>query len=361
MNVLDKLRPPGLAGIASAGRGAGLNKVVSDSAVAHPSAFRSSVTLSNTGLSLGDQPTQQIAIGISAVERDTGLSKDTLRVWERRYGFPQPLRDAFGERIYPLDQVEKLRTIKRLMDRGFRPGKIIGHSLDELIKLGQETDTSRHTNSGDEAEINRYLAMIKAHNMDELRRSLSQSMLKVGMSRFIAELVAPLNYAVGEAWVAGRFEIFEEHLYTESMQVVLRSAIASLPTTSALARPTILLTTFPNEQHGLGLLMAEAMLAMEGARCISLGVETPILDIVLAATRQRCDVVALSFSGAYPANQVLDGLNELRGQLPRQIEIWSGGTAPVLVKRPPEEVRTLRSLNDIHTAITDWRARHAHA
>ncbi|MCK7493491.1 MAG: MerR family transcriptional regulator [Comamonadaceae bacterium] len=35
------------------------------------------------------------------MERDTGLSKDTLRVWERRYGFPLPGRDALGERTYP--------------------------------------------------------------------------------------------------------------------------------------------------------------------------------------------------------------------------------------------------------------------
>ncbi|HRI93726.1 MAG TPA: MerR family transcriptional regulator, partial [Accumulibacter sp.] len=32
-------------------------------------------------------------MNIGAVERDTGLGKDTLRVWERRYGFPQPTRD----------------------------------------------------------------------------------------------------------------------------------------------------------------------------------------------------------------------------------------------------------------------------
>ncbi|WP_309246766.1 MerR family transcriptional regulator [Ramlibacter montanisoli] len=47
------------------------------------------------------------AAAIAAVERDTGLSKDTLRIWERRYGFPQPLRDALGERTYPAEQVEK--------------------------------------------------------------------------------------------------------------------------------------------------------------------------------------------------------------------------------------------------------------
>ena len=62
---------------------------------------------------------------IAAVERDTGLQKDTLRVWERRYGFPQPLRDANGERVYPPEQLARLRQIKRLIDQGMRPGKVV--------------------------------------------------------------------------------------------------------------------------------------------------------------------------------------------------------------------------------------------
>ncbi|MBV5332313.1 MerR family transcriptional regulator, partial [bacterium] len=61
---------------------------------------------------------------IAAVERDTGLSKDVLRMWERRYGFPLPLRDPNGERSYPAEQVDRLRLIKRLMDQGHRPGKL---------------------------------------------------------------------------------------------------------------------------------------------------------------------------------------------------------------------------------------------
>ncbi|MGE0106807.1 MAG: MerR family DNA-binding transcriptional regulator, partial [Thiomonas sp.] len=43
-----------------------------------------------------------LQLSIAAVERDTGIGKDTLRVWERRYGFPQPHRDASGDRLYPL-------------------------------------------------------------------------------------------------------------------------------------------------------------------------------------------------------------------------------------------------------------------
>ena len=76
-----------------------------------------------------------IELDISGVERETGLSKDVLRVWERRYGFPKPARDDNGERRYPVAEVTKLRAIKRLMDVGMRPGRLVGCDLDELYAL----------------------------------------------------------------------------------------------------------------------------------------------------------------------------------------------------------------------------------
>ncbi|NDG58046.1 MAG: MerR family transcriptional regulator, partial [Betaproteobacteria bacterium] len=79
-----------------------------------------------------------VQLSISAVERDTGLSKDTLRVWERRYGFPEPVRDSLGERLYPVEQVERLRLIRRLMDAGHRPGKIMRMKPDQLQMLADQ-------------------------------------------------------------------------------------------------------------------------------------------------------------------------------------------------------------------------------
>src|SRR5207245_9678846 len=77
----------------------------------------------------------EFALNISAVERETGLSKDVLRMWERRYGFPKPIRDDNAERRYAADQIAKLRSIKRLMDSGLRPGKLMQCSLEELNAL----------------------------------------------------------------------------------------------------------------------------------------------------------------------------------------------------------------------------------
>jgi DNA-binding transcriptional MerR regulator/methylmalonyl-CoA mutase cobalamin-binding subunit len=301
-----------------------------------------------------------VHLSISAVERDTGLSKDTLRVWERRYGFPNPDRDAFGERIYSLEQVDRLRVIRRLMDIGHRPGKIIGLESRELQALADSSSSSAMPNRSESTqdshpEIAQLLAITKSHDIEELRRQLGQRLLRLGLARFVTELVAPLTQRIGEAWSRGQLEIYEEHLYTESMQVVLRNAIATIPQPGS--RPRVLLTTFPSEPHGMGLLMAEALFALEGCRCISLGTQTPVWDIVLAATAQDIDIIALSFSPVMNPNQVLDGLNELRAKLPRSIEVWAGGRCPILARRPPADIKVLSELADLTSAVADWRHR----
>lgn len=295
-----------------------------------------------------------MAMGIGAVERDTGLSKDTLRVWERRYAFPKPGRDAFGERVYPREQVEKLRAIKRLMDCGFRPGKIIHRSIAELKVLGQQSETGA-SNACVLAELDVFLDLVRTHRVDELRRALGQEVAKAGLGHFVTAVVRPLNVAIGELWMQGGLEIFEEHLYTESLQVVLRNAIANVPRTPVA--PRVMLTTLPNEQHGLGLLMAEAMLVLEGAHCVSLGVETPVWDIVRAAVSQKVDIVALSFSQGYPPSQAVDALTELRRHLDLAVDLWVGGGSEVLGRRLPPGMQAINELRAIAPAVAIWRER----
>ncbi len=302
-----------------------------------------------------------VTLSIAAVERDTGLTKDTLRVWERRYGFPVPQRDGLSERAYPLEQVDKLRIIKRLMDAGHRPGRIVGLPVDALQQLADSIGgaAQRATEGGAAPDLRVYLDLVRAHDVESLRRQLSQSLLRLGLSRFVIEVIAPLNTLVGDAWMRGHLEIFEEHLYTESINVVLRQAIAGIPAPEGGAQPRVLLTTFPNESHGLGLLLAEALFLLEGCRCISLGPQTPVWDIVLAAASQRCDVVALAFTAVLTPAVVTEGLAELRDKLPASVEIWAGGSAPVLHRRPTDGVLALDSLTQIAVQVRRWRAARA--
>lgn len=80
---------------------------------------------------------------INVVEKETNISKYLLRMWERRYSFPRPERDGKGERVYTKDDVEKLQLIKKLMEEGYRPSKIIDQDLTELRVLSQSFTDSK--------------------------------------------------------------------------------------------------------------------------------------------------------------------------------------------------------------------------
>jgi MerR family transcriptional regulator, light-induced transcriptional regulator len=291
---------------------------------------------------------------ISAVERETGVSKDTLRMWERRYGFPRPRRNAQGERIYTSDQVARLRLIRRLLDQGMRPGRIFSLQPEALSALAGEAPGSPERPPLHE----RALSLLKSHRTVELRRTLHQALVSDGLARFVSDTAAPLACAVGEAWLRGEIQVHEEHVFTEQLETVLRQAIGQL--VGAGAPPRMLLTTLSGEQHSLPLLMAEAAFTLEGAECVQLGAETPAADIVAAAEAYRVDAVALSFSTRYPLTAMRDELRLLRTLLPRHVELWCGGSGVARLRRPEEGVRAFIRLEGVSEAISALRAARTH-
>ena len=291
-------------------------------------------------------------LSIAAVERDVGVSKDVLRVWERRYGFPLPTRTPTGERLYPLEQVERLRLVKRLMDQGHRPGRLLTSSVDELGRLGALRSKAEHAAAHDVGDLAMLVGHVMRHENDAFVQALQQRLARDGLQRFVQDTVAPLAALIGLAWQDGRLQVFEEHRFTEATQRVLRQAIAAVPPGRT---PRVLLTSVPGESHALGLLMAEAVLALEGASCISLGTQTPLPEIVRAATALKADVVALSFSTAFQRRRVQGLLVELRTVLPPNVILWAGGGGVSRVA-PPADVELTATWHDAVAALGRWRS-----
>jgi len=291
---------------------------------------------------------------IAAVERDVGLSKDVLRVWERRYGFPVPNRDPHGERLYPAAQVLRLRLLKRLMDLGHRPGRLMSTPVEELEALaaGSHDVKAADADAGSH-ELDELFALVRHHDAAAYLQAMQQRLARQGLRQFVLDTVAPLTVQIGFAWQQGRLQVFEEHLFTESTARVLRQAIATVPGGS---EPRVLLTTLPKEPHEMGLLMVEAVLSLEGAQCISLGTQMPLMEIVDAVAAHQVDVVALSFSAAFPARQTRALLEQLRAALPRPAELWAGG-AGVRKLAAPDGVMCMASLDGAIAAVSRWRLR----
>lgn len=188
----------------------------------------------------------------------------------------------------------------------------------------------------------------------ELQTRMEEALSRIGLGRFVRDVIAPLTTEVGDAWMQGRLELFQEHFYTELVQRLLRTALSRRPG-AAVSRPHVLLTTSSGEPHALGLLMAEVALTLEGCRCTSLGVQTPVWDIARAADALDVDVVALSHSGSVNPNETLDTLTELRTKLPGRVAIWAGGSAPVLRRRTIDGVMPLTTLETVAAAVAAWR------
>jgi methanogenic corrinoid protein MtbC1 len=239
-----------------------------------------------------------------------------------------------------------------LLDAGFRPGKIIALDMPALEELVSSSHGNPSSTLPEHLETE-LLEILKSHDPYRVRQYLNHHMIRMGLQSFILDLVQYANTIVGDAWMSGKLEIYEEHLYTEELQTLVRQNIGNLQPASA--SPRIMLATAPEEIHSLGLLMVEALLRLDQVDAVSFGAQMPIRDIVQAAQKHKMDIVVLSFSAAFPANRAIEFLEELRFRLPLSIQIWAGGGGLRNSRRQIEEVQIMSNLQGLHQSVTQWR------
>lgn len=294
-------------------------------------------------------------LSITEVERQTGIRQATLRMWEKRYGFPQPLRDQHGDRIYPLKQVERLNAACRLIHQGLRPGKIFSTAV--AAELEQADPASVHASNGSvPGNFQHVFSMLRAYRLSELHSHFQHRLLEMGLRRFIIEFLAPLSTEVGLAWNRGELPVRCEHLYTQVAKSFLHAKQAAVRTVSD-GRPKVLLATLTGEPHVLGIMMVEAVMASFEVNCIQLGAEVPPMEVAAAADEAAADIVALSFSSYFPRRASVRMTAALRSALPQGTALWIGGEGTSGSGKPSPGVHVFHTLDAIEPALEQWRSR----
>jgi DNA-binding transcriptional MerR regulator len=291
----------------------------------------------------GKKATNRDSYSIGTVERDTGIGRDTLRIWERRYGFPEPTRNEKGERVYSESQLRRLQRVRRLLDQGLRPGKVLPLGEEALHHL----ETSLLPGAPDQldAPIQALVDAVRSADTDKVELLLQSAYEKQGMQSFVLDTVTPLLGTVGELWAGGKLEVFQEHFLSDQLIRFLNTEIARLQKTAA--EPLVLLATLPGEEHTLGLLMVFAMLSSRGVSAVNLGGGVPMNQIARAVQQFRADVVGVTFSGSYQYTNIRPHLIELRGLIPGGVEIWAGGEGVRRLRKLPAGVSKYNSLEKL--------------
>jgi len=203
---------------------------------------------------------------MGAVTRRTGIGEHTLRAWERRFGFPSPLRLESGHRRYPADQVQQLLLINTALNCGYRAGDVVPldrSQLEELLRASGAFDAGVPAGLTP-AVVEATLDASTRFDRDALATSLAADASLLGVHRFLSERAVPLLEEIGKAWAENRIEIRHEHFFSQVLEDTLRSIRAGLEP-SGHGRPVVL-ATLPQELHSLGLQIVAVAVAAAGRK-----------------------------------------------------------------------------------------------
>ncbi len=267
-------------------------------------------------------------MSIGALSRATGVPAETLRTWERRYGFPTPERTDAGHRRYSMRTLDRLRLVTRALDLGHRPSTALGADEDTLrgwLAAGPNAPTSTTaSSSARELEIvERWLGHVERFEGRAFERELRVAAAEYGGLDWLEHLVAPFLRELGARWADGRIGVRHEHFASERLRELL--AQQWRPLSDAATGPVIVLATPPGELHVLGLHMAAQALALHNARLVFLGANAPVDEIASAVEQHSAEAVVLSAAEGADHEQLARALTQLRSKLGRSIPVVTGG------------------------------------
>ncbi|MBL8187077.1 MAG: MerR family transcriptional regulator [Acidobacteria bacterium] len=291
---------------------------------------------------------------IRAVAKQTGISIDTLRAWEKRYQVVVPQRDERG-RLYTEADMRRLRLLNAAVEKGHAIGRLAALSNEDLEALVLETPLIAEVPAAKETEIIKrqntaaasdsvsilgsVIDAVGRLDYAEAERELSLLAAVLPPRELVHNVALPLMRQVGEAWHTGKLGIAQEHMATS----LLRNLLGGLIPLHRRAAPKgkLLFATPSGEHHEFGILVSAMLAAGGGMGIVYLGTNLPGEEIVAAAQKTAPLAVVLGYVGANGAKAGLAEIEGVAHKLPAQIELWIGGTRNIPII---EELRKTRAL-----------------
>lgn len=260
---------------------------------------------------------------IKAVSQATGLTVETLRAWERRYGIVDPQRDGTGRRVYAPDDVIRLRRLREATHRGHPIGRLARLSDEELTGLLNESPGG--PDAAANAFVERILESAQQFRATDCEQALTLAIASLPPQQLITDVLTPLLREVGERWHRGEFAIAQERLVSTAVR---RHIGLVLDTYDRGARGDgIVFATLPGERHELGLLMSALTCASRGFHTHYLGSDIPPDEIARFARAVTASAVAVSVVLVELVPPLAGQLEVLVAEFGPGANVWIGGSA----------------------------------
>jgi DNA-binding transcriptional MerR regulator len=244
---------------------------------------------------------------IRTVSRLTGVPAVTLRAWERRHGILHPTRTDKGHRLYTEGDVDRVRQVVALLERGVavgQAGALLGPEEPLLAVTAapgiapplvpEPAPGSGRTGDPWPGYVEAMLAGARQFDTVALDTIYNDALSLYPIDRVSRYLTRPVLERLGAEWPDQEASIAREHFFSNFLRNKLGARFHHL---NGLARGPRLVAACPSgEHHELGLLQFALAAAGQGYRLVMLGADVPEAEIAAAVHLSAGRAVILSLS-----------------------------------------------------------------
>ena len=258
---------------------------------------------------------------IKTVAELTGVGRNTLLAWERRYSIVSPDRMSNGYRSYSEDDVAKLVAVKRLVDDGLKVSEAVSRirEKDAVVEVEPQRPVQGGLTGMRAEMLERLCAFDRAGALQVLSR-----MPYTSYRMQLNLLYKPILRELGEGWLQGRVSVAQEHFASGFCREQIQGMLVALDLGPATG-PGVVLAGFPGDSHELPLLIVATQLALRGQRITWLGADVPADDLALAVEAGNARMACISVVLLRTVGVVEHFTRALRNALPDSVRLVLGG------------------------------------
>jgi DNA-binding transcriptional MerR regulator len=249
---------------------------------------------------------------IGAVSRMTNILEATLRVWERRYSFPESTRTSGGHRLYSQHDVFRLQWVKTRIDEGMQ----VSHAIRALKRAEQDgtfmpilpgaASVARPLTEGSSlAQLHkRLLDALLVHEVEEANHVIGEAQALYPLEEIILEVIGPTLNDIGMAWEHDKIDVATEHLATNHLRQFLLMWMRVGP--PAYAINPVVLACAPGELHEGSLLMLGVLLRRLRWPVLYLGQTMPLSNLSIFIEDLSPSIVVFVAMTEEPARALIE-------------------------------------------------------
>jgi DNA-binding transcriptional MerR regulator len=285
---------------------------------------------------------------INELESLSGIKAHTIRIWEQRYNILIPSRSSTNIRYYDDDQLKRLLNISILVNNGFKISSVSKLSDSEIAtQIKTIADQEISVEASANTFVNNLITSSLDYNEPLFEKAFSGALLRFGLYETYIKVIYPVLVKLGVLWGTEVITPAQEHFISNLIKQKLFTAIDGLlvPTRS---RNTWVLFLPEQEDHEIGLLLANFILRLNRCKVIYLGQRLPYKN--LSSVVEQINPTHLLFF--LVTHQETESINKLLSQMNKdfkQCEMILACSPKIKDKlKLPARISWMRSPEELH-------------